>query len=160
MPDDQKMLPKIPSYDPDKITFVNYLQMIESMFETYEVSDVTTKKNLLLVNIGMDIFNTLCSLAAPKKPKELSYDELTKCLKRHYCIKPSYHSCLYEFRSRKLKETESINELYADLKKLAIECEFEENFEMMLRDQLFMAVDNQPYFQLLCSENFELKTYY
>ena len=158
MPDDQKMLPKIPSYDPDKITFVNYLQMIESMFETYEVSDVTTKKNLLLVNIGMDIFNTLCSLAAPKKPKELSYEELTKCLKRHYCIKPSYHSCLYEFRSRKLKETESINELYADLKKLAIECDFEENFEMMLRDQLFMAVDNQPYFQLLCSENFELKT--
>ena len=150
-------IPKLPSYDSQKISFENYLLMVESMFTTYGVSDETLKRNLLLVHVGMDIFNTLCSLTAPRKPAELQYEELIECLKRHYVVKPSYHACLHEFRTRVKKDCESLNDLYADLKKLALKCDFGENFAMMLRDQLFMAVDAQPYFKFLCSENFKLK---
>ena len=34
---------KLPSYDPQKITFENYLLMVESMFTAYGVSDETLK---------------------------------------------------------------------------------------------------------------------
>ena len=151
------VIPKLPSYDPQKISFENYLLMVESMFTTNGVSDETLKRNLLLVHVGMDIFNVICSLTAPKKPADLKYPELVECLERHYVIKPSYHACLHEFRTRVKQDHESLNELFADLKRLALKCDFGANFAIMLRDQLFMAVDAQPYFKFLCSENFNLK---
>ena len=150
-------VPKLPPFDPKKICFENYLYMVEANFATYGITQEAMKKNILIVSIGVENFNLLCTLTAPSKPSEKSFEELKECLKRHFIVKPSYHTALHNFRQRVKKDGESLNELYADLKKLGLVCDFGSNFSWMLRDQLFMAVDSQPYFKFLLSESFDLK---
>ena len=44
------------------------------------------------------------------------------------------------------------------MKSLAKDCSFENQFDARVRDQLFMAVDNEIYFPNLVAENFKLQT--
>ena len=49
--------------------------------------------------------------------------------------------------------------MYADLKRLAKDCNFGTTFDarLRLRDQLFMAIDSQSYFKFLMAENLKLE---
>ena len=91
-------------------------------------------------------------------PTSKTYDELVDLLKKHYITKPSYHRSLVSFQQRRKSEGKSLKELYADLKRLAKDCNFGATFDSRLRDQLFMAVDKLPYFKFLLAENLNLET--
>ena len=62
------------------------------------------------------------------------------------------------FQQRRNKDSESLKELYADLKRLAKDCNFGATFDASLGDQLFMAVDRLPYFKFLVAEDLRLNT--
>ena len=152
VPSAHMSMPKLPQFDPLKISFELYLSVIETTFSAYGIDNEIMKKNLLIVNIGMDTFSVLACLTAPDNPSDKSYDELIGYLKKHFITKPSYHRSLVLFQQRRKKEREGLKDLYADLKKLAKDCHFGSNFDQRLRDQLFMAIDSQPYFKFLMAE--------
>ena len=102
------------------------------------------------------MFGTLANLAAPKNPTELTYNEITQLLKDHYVTKPSYHRSLLLFQQRRKETGESLNVMYSELKSLAKNCNFGNTFDQRLRDQLFMAVDAQPYFKFLVAEDLDM----
>ena len=149
-------LPKIPQFNPDEISFDMYLVMFEANLSTYEITDSDKKRNFLIVSLGTKVFSMLCNLSAPSLPNEKSYDELVALLKKHYITKPSYHRSLCLFQQRKKVQGETLKELYADLKRLAKDCNFGNTFDSRLRDQLFMAIDNLPYFKYLMAEDLNL----
>ena len=74
-----------------------------------------------------------------------------------FITKPSYHRSLVLFQQRRKKDSESLRDLFADLKRLAKDCHFGDNFNQRLRDQLFMAVDSLPYFKFLLAEDLNLE---
>ena len=78
-------------------------------------------------------------------------------LKEHFVTKPSFHRSLCMFQQRRKSPTESLKEVYMDLKSLANNCQFGNNYDTRLRDQLFMAIDDQPYFKYLMSEELKLE---
>ena len=149
-------IPKLPHYDPKELDFDLYISLIETNFAAHNITTESKKKNLLLVSMGTKIFAILANLTAPDNPTEKSYDEIVEALKRHFITKPTYHRSLLLFQQRKKKDSESLKELYSDLKKLAKDCNFGATFDSRLRDQLFMAVDNLSYFKFLVAEDLNL----
>ncbi|XP_068234165.1 uncharacterized protein [Palaemon carinicauda] len=116
------------------------------------------KKNALLVSLGTEVFSVLGNLCAPDLPHTKSYGELVQLLEGHFIIKPSYHRSLIAFQQRKKKrKDESVKELYADLKALAKHCSFGNQFDSIIRDQLFMAVDAELYLSNLVALNIDLQ---
>ena len=149
-------IPKLPHYDPKELDFDLYISLIETNFAAHSITEESKKKNMLLVSMGTKIFATLANLTAPDNPTEKSYDEIVAALKLHFITKPTYHRSLLLFQQRKKKESESLKELYSELKKLAKDCHFGATFDSRLRDQLFMAVDNLSYFKFLVAEDLNL----
>ena len=149
---------KIDPFNPSKISFELWLSLLEANFSHLEISDAEKKKNVLLVSVGTEIFAVLGNICAPDLPNIKSYDELLGLLKAHYDVKPSYHRSLLAFQQRRKKGGESLKELYADLKSLAKDCDFKEQFDARARDQLFMALESEVYFANLVAENLDLKS--
>ena len=150
-------IPKIPQFNPSEIALEKYIVLLEANFSTYEVTDENKKKNFLIVSLGTKIFDTLCNLTAPELPSDKTYDDLVTLLKDHFTSRPSYHRSLCLFQQRRKSSTETLKEVYVDLKNLANNCKFGNSYDGRLRDQLFIAVDNQPYFKYLMSEDLKLE---
>lgn len=147
---------KICQFNPDELSFEVYLNLFEAHLATNEITDDAKKKNYLFVSVGAKVFGTLANLTAPDMPTTKTYAELIDLLKGHYVTKPSYHRSLVSFQQRRKVEGESLKELYADLKRLAKDCNFGATFDSRLRDQLFMAVDRLPFFKFLLAEDLNL----
>ena len=130
-------IPKIGNCNPDELSFDVYLALFEAHLATNEITDEAKKKNHLFVSIGTQAFFTLANLTAPDMPTDKSYGQLIDLMKSHYITKPSYHRSLVLFQQRRKLENESLKELYADLKRLAKNCNFGATFDARLRDQLF-----------------------
>ena len=148
---------KIDNFNPSKISLELWLSLLEANFSHLNVTEDDKKKNVLLVSVGTDVFSILGNLCAPDLPHTKSYADLVSLLKAHYIVKPSYHRSLITFQQRKKRKDETVQELYADLKALAKNCNFGNQFDARVRDQLFMAVDNEIYFPNLVALNIDLQ---
>ncbi|XP_076049279.1 uncharacterized protein LOC143029951 [Oratosquilla oratoria] len=148
---------KIGPFNPEELPFDVYLALFEAHVDTQDITDAGKKKNQLFVSIGTKMFGILANLTAPDMPTTKTYDELIELMKNHFITKPSYHRSLCSFQQRREVEKETVKELYADLKRLAKDCNFGTMFDARLRDQLFMAVDHEPYFKYLLAEDLKLE---
>ena len=129
----------LPDFDPEKLELRCWLDLFAMNCEIANVTEASAKRALLLSSVGIDTFATVCKLAAPKLPSEVAYDELVKLLKSHFITAPSYHRALCEFLQRKKKPNESVKEYYAELKRLAQQCEFDSEFDRRLKEQLLAS---------------------
>ncbi|XP_076035355.1 uncharacterized protein LOC143021633 [Oratosquilla oratoria] len=129
---------KIGPFNPEELPFDVYLALFEAHVATQDITDPA-------------------NLTAPDMPSTKTYDELITLMKNHFITKPSYHRSLCSFQQRRKVEKETVKELYADLKRLAKDCNFGTMFDARLRDQLFMAVDHEPYFKYLLAEDLKLE---
>lgn len=148
---------KIDSFDPSKISLELWLSLLEAHFAHLGVTEDAKKRNGLLVSVGTETYSVLGNLCAPDLPHTKGYNELVEALKKHYDVKPSYHRSLMTFQLRKKRPQDSLNGLYADLKALAKDCSFGDQFDKRVRDQLFMAVEEEVYFPNLVAENLDLQ---
>ena len=149
---------RIDAFDSAKISLELWLSLLEANFANLEISEDDKKKHCLLVSLGTETFAVLGNICAPDLPHTKSYSALVELLKNHYVVKPSYHRSLIAFQQRKKKPDESLNNLYADLKALAKNCSFGNQFDSRVRDQLFMAVEQEVYFPNLVAENIDLQS--
>ena len=64
------------------------------------------------------------AVAAPSKPSEKTLQEIINLLKNHFITAPTYHRALSYFLTRKKVTNEKVKNFYAELKKLAQQCDF------------------------------------
>ena len=148
---------KIDAFDASKISLELWFSLLEAHFAHLGITTSEKKRNVLLVSLGTETFSVLGSLCAPDLPHTKEYDDLVALLKAHFIVKPSYHRSLIKFQQRQKKEGETLNMLYADLKASAKDCNFGDQFDPRVRDQLFMAVQHEVYFPNLVAENIDLQ---
>ena len=144
-------------FDAQKISLDLWLSLLEANFQYHSIKDDANKKAVLLVSLGTEVYSVLGNVCAPELPHTKTYDDLITLLKRHYIVKPSYHRSLMDFQKRTKKQQESLQDLYAELKALANHCNFGAEFDGRVRDQLFMAVENEIFFPNLVAENLDLQ---
>ena len=115
-------MPRIDPFNPDELGMDSYLALFDAHMQAHSITDNDKKKALLLCSLGIKSFAILVNLTAPDMPADKTYAQLCDILKSHYVSKPSYHRSLHLFQNRRKMVNESLNDLYADLKRLADDC--------------------------------------
>ena len=94
----------------------------------------------------------LAHLVAPQKPGELSYNQICKQLEKHFSPKLVKIAERFRFHNHQQQSGETVTDYLADLRKLAIYCEFGEFLEDALCDRLVCGLKDEAMQQKLLGE--------
>ena len=129
----------IGKFNPSRKSIKNYLERLEMGFILHAFNKNSMKTALLIHEIGDTNYDVLKSLVAPDK----TYVQLSEKLKSHFNPKPNKVVKPYEFRARYRKLSENISDYTAALKKIAAQCEYGNQLEENIRDQLVYGVRDE-----------------
>ena len=101
------------------------------------------RAEVLLTVIGMTTYAIIKSLVAPDLPRTKSLDELVTVLKSHFEPKPLVIAERFRFYKRNQNATETVLEYAAELRRLAISCEFEAFLDSALRDKFVCGLRSE-----------------
>ena len=127
------LIGSIGEYKPETEKISSYLERDPIFMDANEVKE-EKKAVVLLALIGKECFALLEGLVAPSLPREKSHRELVDALKKHFEPTEVLIVERFHFYKRNQGLTESIAKFAADLRRLALKCEFGE-----FLDKLFMT---------------------
>lgn len=131
---------KLNGFSPEEEEFESYLERLEQLFI---ISKITTEKEKvahIITTMGPSTYATLKDISRPKKPADLTFEEISTKLKRYYgSNKPVMVHRLDFYRSRQATN-ESLTDFLSDLKKKASFCDFGSFREEAIRDIFLCGV--------------------
>ena len=99
------------------------------------------------------------NILSPTKPSEKTCKKLVEMLKHHFNPQPSEIVHRFKFDSITKRQTETVTEYVAELRRLAQDCNYEATLDQMQRDRLVCAIDDDRMQKRLLSEaNLTFKT--
>ncbi|XP_060881536.1 uncharacterized protein K02A2.6-like [Metopolophium dirhodum] len=110
------------------------------------------KKLMFLTLLGNDGYVLVRDLCTPFKPVDKSYDTLKEMLSNYINPKPNVLTERYKFKERKQGSEETISQFVTALKKLSQYCEFGNNLDDSLRDQVVYGIRDNNIKKRLMSE--------
>ena len=125
----------IAAFQPESERIDPYLERLQLYLTANNFPD-ERKVAALLTLVGSTAYEVLRSLLAPALPQTKTYDELVQVLRNHYAPKPMVIAERFHFHRRNQQSGESIAEYIAELRKLALHCEFGDYLNQALRDRL------------------------
>ena len=139
--------------------WASYVERMDQYFLANDVTDAAKKRVILLSVVGDKTYKLICDLVAPKKPMEKSYKELVELLTTHLKPKPFVIVERFKFiNSRFHRERETAAQYLAELHNLARYCEYGQNLDEILRDQLVCRTnDGKIQCRLLSEKELTLK---
>ena len=84
---------KIEEFDSSHKDCPQYMERLGYFFDANGIESVEKKRTVLLTLIGATTYKLLCSLVAPSKPSEKTYQELIQALTAHFSPTPSPIVC-------------------------------------------------------------------
>ena len=138
------------TYEKSKETFSSYMERADMFFKANNIVEtsgegetVTATNNavhermkaILLTEIGAEVYGTLVNLLAPKKAKDVPFQDVVDKLKEHFNPKPLEIAESYKFGTRNQKQSETISEYIVALKNLTLHCNFGTFLDRALRDR-------------------------
>ena len=141
----------IPAFRPESYSIKPYLQRVKLNFTVNSVED-DKKVAILLISIEASTDDRRADILAPVDPSTKTFDQLTATLNKHFKPKRVQIAERFYFRKRSQAAGETIGEYDAALRKLATHCNFGNNLEDKLRDQLVCGLRNESVQRRLLSE--------
>lgn len=142
---------KIKEFDVDSGNWTLYCGRVEMYFRANAIKE-ELKLPTLISLVGDNVYELMVNLCNPKKPTDLTYEELINIVREHLQPKPSIMAERYRFRQRRQENGESIVQYIALLKKLSKDCDFKDTLNDNLRDQFVCGVSSELIRQRLFSE--------
>ena len=151
-------LPPIEPFDPSKVEWNSWSQRFDQWLKIspYAEGDGSADKTraAFCTFIGSDSFKLLCSLCTPKKPEECTYETLKAKMDAQYGVKRLVLAERYRFYKCKQQEGQSLAIYLAELRKLAVTCDWtEEQLVNNLRDKFVMGLHNERLLQQLLTQD-------
>ena len=115
-----------------------------------KITDPAQKRDVLLSVCGPKTHHILRDLLAPTEPTASTYADVVSRLSEH--PKQGVAVKRYQFNSRSRQPGESVSKFVAELRHLAIGCEFGGSLNEMLRDRLVCGVNDPRIQRRLLSE--------
>ena len=143
---------KLKAFEPEVENISTYLERVQLHFEANEVAD-DKKVSVLLTVIGSRNYGLIRSLVAPALPKDKTLEQLIAFLKGHFQPKPLVVAECYRFHQRTQGSTESVQGFIADLRRLAITCDFGAFLDRALRDQFVFGLHSEQIRKTLLAED-------
>ena len=118
----------IETFDPRKDEWDSWSRRFEQWFSIspYATGEGTDNKKraAFCTFIGSETFKLLCTLCAPAKPEESSYDTLKSKLKSQFGVKKLVLAERYRFYAYKQQDKQSLSDYLAELRRLASSCQW------------------------------------
>ena len=128
-----------------------YLERVQLYFQANKVADAK-QVPVLLSAIGGKTYALLSDLLAPEKPATKTFAQLKDVLIKHFEPKPVVIAERFQFHRRIQMPGETITEFVAELRRLAVHCEFGAYLSESLRDRLVCGLSNEAVQRRLLSE--------
>ena len=139
-------------FDDSKEEWIQYVERLDHFYEANGITENDKKRAILLTTIGPVTYKTLRNVVMPRKPGEMSYQDLVAAMKTHYRPTPSEIVQRFRFNSRFRHPGESVSMFVSELRSLAEHCNFENTLEVMLRDRLVCGINDPNTQRRLLSE--------
>ena len=137
------LIGNIEHFDAKTDDWNEYIERVEQFYIANDITDDTKKVALLLTIIGSETYGLLRNILFPDKPSTKTFEALTKTLKLHLNPKPIVIAERYKFYERNQKESESLSEYIANLRKLTEHCQFGPFLNDALRDKFVCGMRSQ-----------------
>ena len=126
---------QVQEFHPENESVTAYLQRVQQFFQA---NGIQTAKQVpvFLSMIGGKNYSLLWNLVSPDQPKDKSFDQLSEVLKKHFQPKPLVIAERFHFHRRNQASGESLAENVAELRRLAVYCEFMQYLDEALRNRL------------------------
>ena len=135
-------------FDRSSEDWPTYVERTEQFMMANKVGN-DNRVSTLLSLMGSSL---LRNLVAPKKPPELTYDEIVKTLTDHLAPRPLVIAERFRFHRRNQTPGENITSYMASLQKLARYCDFGPQLDDALGDQLVCGLSSSAIQKRLLSE--------
>ena len=112
----------------------HYVERVEMFFKVNSVAE-DKKVPTILTLMGNKMYALLRNIVSPRRPRDLSFEEIVDNLAKHLDPKPIVIAERFKFHKAEQQESESIRDFLARLKKLAETCEFGGCCEEAIRDR-------------------------
>ena len=130
----------------------DYVQRFKYFFLANGVTEASQKLNLFLTLVGAPTFKLLSNLIAPQEPGDLSYTEVIEKLTSHFKPKALKIAERFRFYKRNQLRAESVADYLAELRRLALTCEFADFLDEALCDRLVCGLRDEAIQRRLLAE--------
>lgn len=134
-------LGKVEEFDSTKEEWQQYEEHL-GHFLANGITKAEKKWAVLLTVIGPTTYKVLSNWIVPKKPGDELYANLVKALVDHFNPEPSKIVQYFKFNSRWRKPGESVSTFVAELRVIAVYCNFGDMLEDMLRDRIVCGIND------------------
>ena len=111
------------------------------------------KQVTIFVNLfGRETYALLRNLVSPVKPAEKSLDELMDALRGHFERKKLVTAARFQFHERQQQASRCLLSYLAELRKIAVPCDFEDSLLESLKDRLVCGLKNEAHQKRLLLE--------
>ncbi|XP_033103638.1 uncharacterized protein LOC117106373 [Anneissia japonica] len=143
---------KIECFSGEATDWKAYAERLEAYISANNIP-ADKKVNTLITVIGQTTYKLLTNLCAPATPGSLTYDTLKKKLASHFTPKPLLIAERFRFHKRDQHHGEPIQTYLAELRRLAMTCDFGNTLEDTLRDRLVCGLNNSHIQKRLLAED-------
>ena len=133
---------QLTSFQPEEETILAYLERTNIFFQANKITEDKRKVTVFLNAIGARTYTLLRDLLSPATLTEKTFTELCATLKAHFQPKPIVIAERFRFHQRSQDLNKSVAEYIAELRKLALHCEFGIFLKDALRDRLVCGLRN------------------
>ena len=130
-------------FDPNEHNWTEFIEIYQHYFTANNIEDENRKVSILCSNVGPKTYHIIKSLCLPDKPNEKSFDFIITTVKNHYKPKLSEASASLLFNSRNQKNGETVQIYVAELRRLAVPCNFGEFLNRAIKDRFIAGVNDK-----------------
>lgn len=132
--------------------FIIHEEMLSQLFLIKEVKDDEIKRAHLLTSLSIEVFKLLKNMCAPVIPSKIEYKELVAILKKQFVKNTVIYRERRKFYEACHNNGESLREFYNKIKSLAVNCEFGNQLDDILKDKFICSMKVGPIYDRVCEE--------
>ncbi|GFW48409.1 uncharacterized protein K02A2.6 [Trichonephila clavipes] len=139
-----KVTVQFDKFDEENENFDSFLERFETYLDVQNVP-IANRAKVFVSSLSAKLYQLLKNLLAPDIPSDQTLDKLKDALKKHLTPKPLIIPSRHKFLNRKQTEGEGISTYIAELRALAMNCDYDQDMlNIMLRD-VFKKVDSSEW---------------
>lgn len=126
---------------------------MEQYFIANAITDVITRRALLLNSLDEDAYKLIFNLCVPVRPEEKTYAQLNECFNKHFAPASAGFAARYKFYNASKENDEKVSEWLARVRSLAAFSDFGAELQTALRDKFIMGLRRGPIMDRLFEES-------
>ncbi|GFR31198.1 hypothetical protein TNCT_332651 [Trichonephila clavata] len=129
-----KVTVQFEKFDEENENFDSFIERFETYLDVQNVP-IANRAKVFVSSLSAKLYQLLKNLLAPDIPSDQTLDKLKDALKKHLTPKPLIIPSRHKFLNRKQNEEEGISTYIAELRALAMNCDYNKDMlNIMLRD--------------------------